>query len=70
MEVVFFMVKKNSNQIPDFDDLNDRVIAEASPSPTLVIKTNLDAKSVVEENPYYKSKATNEEKEKLENFFD
>lgn len=70
MEVVFFMEKKNSNQLPDFDDLNDRVIAEAPPSPTLVIKTNLDAKSVVEENPYYNSKATNEEKEKLEEFFD
>ncbi|EKN63797.1 hypothetical protein P9E76_15955 [Schinkia azotoformans] len=64
------MEKKNSKQLPDFDALNDRVIAEASPSPTLVIKTNLDAKSMVEENPYYDPKATKAEKEKLEQFFD
>ena len=64
------MEKKNTEQLPDFDDLNDRVIAEAPSSPTLVIKTNLDAKSAVEENPYYNSKASKEEKEKLEEFFD
>lgn len=64
------MEKKNTEQLPDFDDLNDRVIAEAPSSPTLVIKTNLDAKNVVEENPYYNSKASKKEKEKLEQFFD
>jgi hypothetical protein len=64
------MEKKKSGQLPDFDELNDRVIAEASPSPTLVIKTNLDPKNIAEENPYYDPKATKAEKEKLEQFFD
>ncbi|MBR8645534.1 hypothetical protein KEH51_19775 [[Brevibacterium] frigoritolerans] len=32
--------------------MNDRIIREASQSPRLVIKTNLDAKNVNDENPY------------------
>lgn len=68
MEVVFFMEK--NNQIPDFDQLTDRIIAGASPSPSIGIKTNLDSKDISEENPYYNPKAASEEKEKLEKFFD
>lgn len=42
-----------SKHMPDFDRLNDRIIADSSPSPMLVIKTNLDPKDVSENNPYY-----------------
>jgi hypothetical protein len=42
-----------SKQMPDFDRLNDRFIVESSPSPMLVIKTNLDPKDTSENNPYY-----------------
>jgi hypothetical protein len=42
-----------NKNLPDFDRLNDRIIAESSPSPMLVIKTNLDPKDVSENNPYY-----------------
>lgn len=42
-----------SKNMPDFDQLNDRIIAESSPSPMLVIKTNLDPKDATENNPYY-----------------
>lgn len=54
--------KKLGNQsLPDFKELNDRIIAEASDEPILVIKTNLDPKNATEENPYYKESETNEE---------
>jgi hypothetical protein len=38
--------------LPDFQQLNDRIIAEPSDEPKVVIKTNLDPKQVTEENPY------------------
>jgi hypothetical protein len=45
-----------SKDMPDFDKLNDRIIAEQrSSSPTLVIKTNLDPKDSTENNPYLES---------------
>jgi hypothetical protein len=47
-----------SNQIPDFDHMSDRVIAEKPSSPMLVIKTNLDPKNSTENNPYYHDKNT------------
>lgn len=53
------------NQLPDFKELNDRVIAEASDEPMLVIKTNLDPKDVTEENPYFQNK----NKEKFSTYF-
>ncbi|WP_409253999.1 hypothetical protein V1502_08900 [Bacillus sp. SCS-153A] len=53
MEVIDLEKEQNS-QKPDFDSLDDRVIASTpSNNPTLVIKTNLDPKSAEEENPYY-----------------
>ncbi|HZH62629.1 MAG TPA: hypothetical protein VEY70_24325 [Metabacillus sp.] len=59
------MPKKNE-KLPDFKELDDRLIAEASPSPSLVIKTNLDKDNITEDNPY----ATNDsDKATLENFF-
>lgn len=52
-----------NKEMPDFDKLNDRIIAEQrSSSPTLVIKTNLDPKDSTENNPYLENgKQTNEE---------
>lgn len=45
--------KPGNKNMPNFDQLNDRIIAESSSSPMLVIKTNLDPKDVTENNPYY-----------------
>ena len=45
--------KPGNKNMPDFDQLNDRIIADSSSSPMLVIKTNLDTKDVTENNPYY-----------------
>ncbi|MEH7335545.1 hypothetical protein V7161_23260 [Neobacillus drentensis] len=42
-----------NKKIADFDQLNDRIIAESSSEPMLVIKTNLDPKDPTENNPYY-----------------
>ncbi|MES1039891.1 MULTISPECIES: hypothetical protein [Peribacillus] len=44
--------RPGNRNVPDFKELNDRIIREASQSPRLVIKTNLDAKNVKDENPY------------------
>ncbi|MCP3738636.1 hypothetical protein [Rossellomorea sp. BNER] len=52
-------------QTPDFDELNDRVIAEMPQHPSLVIKTNLDPKDATEENPYYHNK----NKDQFEDYF-
>jgi hypothetical protein len=47
------MDKKKQNQSPDFDSLDDRVIAEPPSEPMLVIKTNLDPKDSTVDNPYF-----------------
>ena len=52
---------KSKKDMPDFKQLEDRVIANPSPEPMLVIKTNLDPKDVTEENPYLKNKPIDEE---------
>ncbi|WP_026694324.1 hypothetical protein [Peribacillus kribbensis] len=45
-----------SKDLPDFNELNDRIIAERRTSgPSLVIKTNLDPGNSTEDNPYYKN---------------
>lgn len=42
--------------LPDFAELNDRIIAERrSSEPMLVIKTNLDPKDSTVDNPYYQN---------------
>jgi hypothetical protein len=43
-----------NKQMPDFQELTDRMIAEKPSSPMLVIKTNLDPKDSTENNPYYR----------------
>ncbi|MEH7236538.1 hypothetical protein [Bacillus sp. JJ1562] len=53
--------KPGNQNLPDFKELNDRFIAEASDEPILVIKTNLDPKNATEDNPYYKESKSNEE---------
>nr|WP_263327934.1 hypothetical protein [Neobacillus sp. Marseille-Q6967] len=55
--------KPGSNKMPDFDQLEDRIIAEAPSGPHLVIKTNLDPKTSTEKNPYYYGEQTKDPKE-------
>ncbi|MEH7107020.1 MULTISPECIES: hypothetical protein [Bacillaceae] len=52
-----------NKSLPDFDQLNDRLIAESSSQPKLVIRTNLDPKDVTENNPYYHSDEVKNPKE-------
>ncbi len=61
----YSMPKKNE-QLPDFKELDDRLIAEASSSPSLVIKTNLDKDDVKEDNPYATGQSNSDT---FENFF-
>jgi hypothetical protein len=49
-------LKPGSKQMPDFEELDDRMIAKHTNEPMLVIKTNLDPKDSTENNPYYKNK--------------
>jgi hypothetical protein len=51
------MDKKKQKQMPDFDSLDDRIIAEPPSEPMLVIKTNLDPKDSTVDNPYYTNKS-------------
>lgn len=53
--------QQGSSKMPDFKELTDRMIANASTSPKLVIKTNLDPKTVADENPYYRQQVNDEE---------
>ncbi len=57
-----------SRKMPDFKELNDRLIVEQSPQPFLVIKTNLDPKDATEDNPYYQNKELTD-KEAFLDFF-
>lgn len=63
-------MKKDSNEMPDFKELNDRVILEAPTGPFLAIKTNLDSKDPLNENPYLNKDITEKEKAKMREFFD
>jgi hypothetical protein len=44
--------KPGNKDLPDFKELSDRVIADATEGPRLVIKTNLDKDNVKDDNPY------------------
>lgn len=59
-------MSEKKNKLPDFNELNDRLIAEPSSSPTLVIKTNLDLENSNESNPYNDKDHTSKE---FKNFF-
>jgi hypothetical protein len=52
-----------NKKLPDFDQLNDRVIADSPSTPSLVIKTNLDSKDATENNPYFHDKKTKDSEE-------
>lgn len=54
------MDKKKS--MPDFDSLDDRIIADPPSEPMLVIKTNLDPKDSTENNPYFTNKSDKDTK--------
>lgn len=56
------MDKKNRHEKADFDNLDDRVIAEQPSEPMLVIKTNLDPKDSTVDNPYYSNKSNSDTK--------
>ena len=56
-----------NKELPDFKELNDRVIAKQPSEPFLVIKTNLDPEDPSVENPYYQNETTN--KEDLNDYF-
>ncbi|MDZ5471620.1 hypothetical protein SM124_07645 [Bacillus sp. 31A1R] len=55
--------KPGNEKMPDFDILNDRMIAKPTSQPFLVIKTNLDPKDSTVDNPYYHGKETNDQEE-------
>lgn len=52
-----------NKKMPDFEQLNDRMINEGPSTPFLAIKTNLDPKDSTESNPYYKDKEPKDPKE-------
>ena len=51
-----------NKKMPDFEQLNDRIILESTPTPMIVIKTNLDPKNVTENNPYYQDEEVKDPK--------
>ncbi|MFC0271653.1 hypothetical protein ACFFIX_09305 [Metabacillus herbersteinensis] len=57
---------ENNHNLPDFKEMSDRVIADASASPSLVIKTNLDTTDTGQLNPYA---SKNKESKDFKNFF-
>jgi hypothetical protein len=63
-------LQPGSENLPDFKELDDRVIAERSTSgPVLVIKTNLDPEDASVENPYFKN-VNDKNSASLRDFFD
>ncbi|MCA1030464.1 hypothetical protein LCL95_05350 [Bacillus timonensis] len=61
---------KKDRAIPNFDQLNDRIIAKASDEPRLVIKTNMDPQDSNEENPYTNDAKNSTPSQKFQDFFD
>jgi hypothetical protein len=62
------MDKDKKTKTPDFDSLDDRMIASMPSEPTLVIKTNLDPETIEEENPYLQ-KDNQQASEKFKDYF-
>ncbi len=48
------MDKDKTPELPDFDSLDDRLIAKAPSGPFIGIKTNLDPEDPEKYNPYNK----------------
>ncbi|MDQ0217793.1 hypothetical protein ELQ35_13515 [Peribacillus cavernae] len=59
-----------NKSMSDFNELSDRVIAEPSESPKLVIKTNFDEENAKNENPYYPQSEQEETNTLLRDYFD
>ncbi|GAA3325484.1 hypothetical protein GCM10020331_057570 [Ectobacillus funiculus] len=58
-----------NKEMPDFKELEDRVIAEPAHSPSLVIQTKLDPKkNVKEDNPYYRNEEKTDDR-KFQEYF-
>ncbi len=63
-------IQPGNKKLPDFNELNDRLIAEPSNTgPTLVIKTNLDPKDSTTENPYFQHDSKSSKKQ-FEDYFE
>jgi hypothetical protein len=63
-------IQPGNKDLPDFKELNDRIIAEQGTSgPTLVIKTNLDPKDSTADNPYVQNENQADSK-KFKDFFE
>ncbi|MBP0726568.1 hypothetical protein J5Y03_15510 [Bacillus sp. RG28] len=63
-------IKPGNKNLPDFKELNDRIIAERGTSgPTLVIKTNLDPKDSTADNPYVQNEDKSDN-QKFKDFFE
>lgn len=58
-----------NKQLPDFNELNDRMIVEKTSTPIFVMKTNLDPKDSTVENPYYHGEQT-KDPQALRDFFE
>lgn len=50
------MDKNKTEEMPDFNSLDDRIIAEAPSGPFIGIKTNLDPEHPEMYNPYRQNK--------------
>ncbi|RBW67717.1 hypothetical protein [Bacillus taeanensis] len=61
-------MEKQTN-MPDFKELNDRIILNASSSPSIGAKTNLDIKNNTENNPYLSKEKEIEDREEVNRFF-
>ena len=60
------MAENKRNNMPRFDDLTDRMIAQASPGPFIGAKTNLDPENPEEYNPYKLQETPIDEKKEKE----
>lgn len=61
------MDHNHGDKMSNFDSLKDRVLGDYSNGAGISVSTNLDTKSVLEDNPYFdKNKTYN--KEELEEF--
>ncbi|RFU71067.1 hypothetical protein D0469_03780 [Peribacillus saganii] len=61
--------KPGNPNMPDFKEMEDRVMAPRNAQPTLVIKTNLDPENPEEFNPYAQN-SNKAEKDQFDNFFE
>ncbi|MGR3762680.1 hypothetical protein [Rossellomorea sp. NS-SX7] len=62
-------MEKGKKELPDFKQLDDRIIAEPPQGPFFEMKTNLDTQESTD-NPYISSETSNEEMEKIKRFFE